>query len=218
LLTFDNGSWRGSPLSVAIQGGVNDAAIRCLIEEGKAKVNGASATKHNIPLHLAAFRNRAEVVSMLLKHGADLEKKNDKGQTPLEIAKIKNHPAVIKVIYAAKVNQYINSLASAVQKATEMNDKFQAQKESGAVPAYRYGGQVFYVTTAIKFGENACDVLRKNSVAEIILDVLDGKKDIGELDSYQDALQIGTHLGDLWQQIKENYLDKLPKKSPAPVV
>lgn len=47
------------------------------------------------PLHEAAFRGFEEVVSLLLKFGADTKCKNDEGNTPLQVKKNHFGPSVI---------------------------------------------------------------------------------------------------------------------------
>jgi ankyrin repeat protein len=50
------------------------------------------------PLHEAAANNRAEVVRLLLDHGADPQLANGDGKTPLDLATAEGHTAVIEML------------------------------------------------------------------------------------------------------------------------
>lgn len=68
--------------------GANRMPITMLLVEVKADVNCVDKSK-NSSLHYAAAYGRQEILEYLLSQGADLNKQNDSGQTPLSIA-IKN--------------------------------------------------------------------------------------------------------------------------------
>jgi ankyrin repeat protein len=50
---------------------------------------------------LAAYHGHASLVSLLVKHGADPNRLNDKGQSPLAGVVFKNEPEVIKILLDA---------------------------------------------------------------------------------------------------------------------
>jgi ankyrin repeat protein len=52
-------------------------------------------------LHEASFCGKAEIVTLLIKNGADVNKKDIPGRAPLEIAKKKRHQHVAKILQAA---------------------------------------------------------------------------------------------------------------------
>lgn len=68
-----------------------------LIEEGGARVD--SLDSHlSTPLHLAAYRGRADCVQYLLDHGADVEAVDENGTCALSWAAIKGHYDVIRLL------------------------------------------------------------------------------------------------------------------------
>lgn len=104
------GGW--SPLSYAIRRG-NRAAVRRLLESGAdvgiehdgfTLLNMAVAqgdevivrmmlkdTPHHRELCLAAYTGRANIVQLLLDHGADINEEDDYGRTPLDRARKEGH-------------------------------------------------------------------------------------------------------------------------------
>ena len=52
--------------------------------EDLEKMLKAKDNKGNTPLHAAAFLGRIEIVALLIKHKANVNTKNDDGETPLE--------------------------------------------------------------------------------------------------------------------------------------
>jgi ankyrin repeat protein len=52
-------------------------------------------------LMLAAYHGHAETVQLLLRHGAEADTANDRGQTPLAGAAFKGYPDVAKVLLVA---------------------------------------------------------------------------------------------------------------------
>ncbi len=58
--------------------------IAALLLDNKANPNGASPLV--TPLHVAAFYGRTDVVDLLTQHGADINRKNRAGETPLHRA------------------------------------------------------------------------------------------------------------------------------------
>lgn len=58
---------------------------------------------------LAAYHGHAELVKLLIHHGADSNRLNDRGQSPLAGAVFKKEDTVIDVSFLA-AHQYIKSL------------------------------------------------------------------------------------------------------------
>lgn len=76
-------------------------------EKGDTLVRRYPQTVHHIDiaktntkkLMLAAYHGHAELVKVLLQHGADPNRLNDRGQSPLAGAVFKKEDAVIEVYY-----------------------------------------------------------------------------------------------------------------------
>jgi len=78
-------------------------ALTAAIELG-ADVN-STTPDGNTALHVAASKRTNSIVEFLVKHGAALHAKNNKGQTPLAIAMAEpDAPKGIAVIYNKAVN------------------------------------------------------------------------------------------------------------------
>lgn len=62
----------------------------------------AGSDIHNLSqLMLASYHGHAPLVSLLVQHGADPNRLNDKGQSPLAGVVFKNEPEVIKILLEA---------------------------------------------------------------------------------------------------------------------
>jgi len=57
---------------------------------------------------LAAYHGHAPLVTLLIKHGADPNKVNDRGQTPLAGAVFKAEPEVIEVGSLPSIRESVN--------------------------------------------------------------------------------------------------------------
>ncbi|XP_051918207.1 ankyrin repeat domain-containing protein 27 [Hippocampus zosterae] len=59
------------------------------------------------PLHVACTYGRAELTSLLVRHGADVDARTDRKATPLHLASQNNHPQVVKFLLEcnAKLNK-----------------------------------------------------------------------------------------------------------------
>ena len=73
-----------------------------LLIQHKADVNIQGLSNHFTPLHDAVWANNLPAAEALLKAGADPTIKNNKGQTPLEKAKIEGRIDMIKLLEASK--------------------------------------------------------------------------------------------------------------------
>ncbi|EGD72606.1 GTPase [Salpingoeca rosetta] len=69
------------------------ARVSALIDKGNVDVSEQD-TQSDTPLHVACRHNHAAVVQLLLQKGANITTKNNKGQTPLDVAKASGHKAI----------------------------------------------------------------------------------------------------------------------------
>jgi ankyrin repeat protein len=68
-----------------------------LLDRG-ADVNAADARGKLTPLHYAAWSGNVELVQLLVARKADRSAKENRGRTALDLAKERNHAAVVKVL------------------------------------------------------------------------------------------------------------------------
>ena len=66
-----------------------------------ANVNNQGGNEGYSPLHCAAHYNNSTTVRILLSNGANLDLRNDRGQTPLEVAEWMGNIHIIKILRAA---------------------------------------------------------------------------------------------------------------------
>ena len=77
----------------------NHQRLRSLLTAG-AKVDQMTKASET-PLYWAAAENAVDCVTVLLAHGADPTVANKKGETPLRIAQLNEHSAVVALLEAA---------------------------------------------------------------------------------------------------------------------
>jgi hypothetical protein len=75
------------------------AIVRHLLESG-ADVHAASPETGHAPLHVAAMRGWADLVGLLLEHGADPGQRDKAGRTPLDWARLNHHEAAARPLAA----------------------------------------------------------------------------------------------------------------------
>lgn len=63
-------------------------------------------SKGNSLIMLASYHNKEEMVSFLIKSGALVDKKNDRGQTPLAGVCFKGYLNIVKLLVNAGANKY----------------------------------------------------------------------------------------------------------------
>jgi ankyrin repeat protein len=68
-----------------------------LLLENCADIN-ARTKYHSTPLHLAARRGWAEVVHVLLQHGANVVLEDSGGRTALQVASNEGHNEIVKLL------------------------------------------------------------------------------------------------------------------------
>lgn len=80
----DLDKFKDAMLREAAKGG-HQSIMECLLHRG-ANINGRSTSFGNTPLHKATQYRQLETVKFLLDRGAYVNAKNDKGDTPLDVA------------------------------------------------------------------------------------------------------------------------------------
>jgi ankyrin repeat protein len=99
----DGASWeRSAPLVwAAMAQRPNMKLVKLLIDRG-ADVNRHDGLGKETSLHYAAKHGNVELVKLLLEAKADPTAKEFHGKTPLDLAKERNHPDVVKLLGSAK--------------------------------------------------------------------------------------------------------------------
>jgi ankyrin repeat protein len=84
----------------------NEAVVEVLLEHG-ADVNGTDTSAEDgwTMLHLAAFKGLAEVVKLLLQHGANILAVNNARQTARFVAAFQSHHEVVAILQEATVTR-----------------------------------------------------------------------------------------------------------------
>ncbi len=75
--------------------------VKLLIDRG-ADVNQRGGLHSETPLHFAAQYGNVELVKLLLEAKADPTAKEFRGKTPLDVAKERKHPDIVKLLESAK--------------------------------------------------------------------------------------------------------------------
>ena len=86
---------------------------------------GLTDARGNTLVMLGAYHGHAEVVRVLAFRGADLDARNDRGQTPLAGAVFKGEDAVVEVLLAAGADPCLGS-PSALETAAFFGRPFPA--------------------------------------------------------------------------------------------
>jgi ankyrin repeat protein len=77
------------------------AAVSRLLAEHPGLVNSTNGNAHgSTPLHFAAHSGHADVIRVLLAHGANINARNNEGQTPLMIAADSSQTETVKLLLA----------------------------------------------------------------------------------------------------------------------
>ena len=84
-------------LHLAVAGKDNVDVVEFLIAKG-ADVNAKRKGSGDTPLHWAVQFDNIEIVKLLIARGADVQATNDKGSTPLDIAKFADNSAIIEYL------------------------------------------------------------------------------------------------------------------------
>ncbi|MCU0849272.1 MAG: WG repeat-containing protein [Spirochaetes bacterium] len=58
--------------------------------------------KGNTPLHIASYNNRIDMVHVLLMHGANPHRKNNNGESPIDIANKKKH-----TVFSSRIQNFL---------------------------------------------------------------------------------------------------------------
>jgi len=102
------------------RGPKNIEAIEVLLKAG-ADVNAPENSMGWTPLHIAAANGYGEAAKLLIKYGADCEKKNASGQTPAQVATDGGFKDIAAMITAAAAKQEMKKgdKGSEIERATE---------------------------------------------------------------------------------------------------
>lgn len=71
--------------------------IRVLLQRG-ADVNKQSGDDQYTALHVAAIFNKTDAIEVLLKHGASTKIKDGYGRTPIDVARLLNYEAAVRLL------------------------------------------------------------------------------------------------------------------------
>lgn len=75
-------------------------ALQALLDEGVVNINAPNEATGSTALHLAAWEDRDEAISLLLKHGASIDLPNNNQYTPLHCAALQGNPGSVRVLLA----------------------------------------------------------------------------------------------------------------------
>ena len=81
--------------------------VKILLNDGNANVNLVGEQHNWTALHVAAAFSNANVVELLLKNGADIKAKNDKGRTPFLVACCYGNVMAMRVLWEHR-EQYLS--------------------------------------------------------------------------------------------------------------
>jgi len=89
-----NNGYQVNPLFTAVSSNF-DAIAKLLVEAG-ADVNVVQAS--HTPLHAAAENGNIEMLILLLENGANVNARNENGETPAQLAAAKGHHEIAKIL------------------------------------------------------------------------------------------------------------------------
>jgi len=112
----------GSTALMFAASGKNLPAVKLLVKKG-AKVNAIDTNEHWTPLMWAAAEGQTEIVSYLLKKGANPALKDVDGDTAESFATSKKHPEVVQVI-----QNHIKNRKKQTMRLTEKTNLFGRKK------------------------------------------------------------------------------------------
>ena len=94
-----------TPLDFASQGGFADPRVVQLLLDHGADPNVLAEGRDGLTtLHRASKRGKAEMVRLLVEHGANVEMKDKKGRTPLDVASGGQRDDIIKLLSEHRAN------------------------------------------------------------------------------------------------------------------
>ncbi len=95
-----------TPLTIAASLGYTDIVKALLAQKADPHLEATSETHHSegVPLTVAAGNGHTDIVEVLLNHGANINAKNEAGQSALMVAIINNFPDVAKGLLDKKAD------------------------------------------------------------------------------------------------------------------
>nr|CAB3267899.1 ZF(DHHC)-4 zinc finger protein [Phallusia mammillata] len=81
-----------------------------------AGVNMKDLSQHNTPLHWACLAQNTNVIMLLVQAGADLDAKNNRGETPLDIARVKKNVWISSRLQLLRKEKGLDAGNSYIQK------------------------------------------------------------------------------------------------------
>ena len=82
-----------------------DLIRKRIASAGADELNAVSKKRGNTPLHLAAIKDRAEIIALLLHAGATIDLKNSAGDTPLLVATSRRHKDCAQLLLLAQTKK-----------------------------------------------------------------------------------------------------------------
>merc|ERR1712032_835719 len=122
---------------------VYEAAITLIINHGwEALHGGANAGPSWTALHWAALEGRADVCSLLLKHNADPNHKDEEGLTALDYA-LDNGQETAAIILSSARDSRTTRLSRCVESLQSLQSSFEKRPSMAILPDDVYGGDRF---------------------------------------------------------------------------
>jgi ankyrin repeat protein len=106
------------PLHQAAMNGHLDTVVALLAKEAegsdRGQLSSANAADNSgcVPLHWAAMEGHHDVVEVLIANGADASRKNKRGATPSDWAKMKHPSLAVRLRHAANASRLSTSQAN----------------------------------------------------------------------------------------------------------
>lgn len=146
---FCRGDWLATPLWHAVSKGENTAAVQALLNRG---------AKPDHCLWAAVFRDDAQVVKLLLDHGAEIDPLYEDGSTPLQVGIKGGHLKASEVLLKRGAN--VNHADPAGR--TLLHHALKASDAAPAALLLRYDARTDIEDDS---GNTAADVLRRKKSA-----------------------------------------------------
>lgn len=135
IYTCDNAS--KTPLHLATQNGHQDI-VQTLVEE-----EGRYLNRHTTFLHMAAVQDDSEVAAVLLRTGAEVESKDNRGKTPLFHAISRGNERTVAVLLQGGAQVDSDAIASAFELNSKSMLRLLLQNAQGTMTAESMNSALF---------------------------------------------------------------------------